>query len=215
MSPSAISKLSMRKLAHSAGIAFAVAVALSISALPCFADPAITSISPIYAEQYQTITIDGSDFGDAAAFLNDTTGFADCSSFPCAGTSTALELNDITGGWGAGYGNDGVGLIVDSWSDTQIVLGGFGGSYIAYGPTTFELLEGDQLEIDVWNSDAGSGYNDNPNDPFVPDPSYPVATYDTTVTPEPSSVVLLLTGLLALTFVVLRKRSGAGLSMRS
>ncbi len=228
MSPSTFSTLSLRKLARLAGIAFALAVALTISTLPCFAgslpDPNITSVNPIYAEQDQTITITGvdlvgpgSNFGDAAGFFSDVVIGGPCSSFPCSGTSTALELNDITGGWAAGYGGDGIGLVVDSWTDTQIVLGGFGGSYIPYGPTGFELLVGDQVQIDVWNSDYGS--NEDP-DSGQPDPTYPVGTYDLTVqevpaaTPEPSSILLMATGLLALAFVVLRKRSRAALIAR-
>lgn len=214
---SACSTPSLRKFNRVAGIAVAVAVVLLISALPCWADPTITSVSTITATQYQTIDISGSGFGDSADFLSDgviVNGvFGTCSSFPCSGTSTVLELNDVTGGWAAGYGFDGIGLIVDSWSDTEIVLGGLGGSYIGYGPSTFELLVGDQVQIDVWNSVTGSGFNDNPNDPFVPDPTYPVGTIDTTVVapvPEPSSIVLMLSGLLALAFVALRKCFAAG-----
>jgi hypothetical protein len=204
-------------------MAFAMVVVSLLVALPCYAgalpEPNITSVSTIYAEQYQTITITGidllgpgSNFGDAAGFFSDVVIGGPCSSFPCSGTSTAIELNDITGGWAAGYGGDGIGIIVDSWTDTQIVLGGFGGSYISYGPTGFELLPGDQLQIDVWNSDYGS--NESPSS-GQPDPTYPVGTIDATVvaaTPEPSSIVLMLSGLLALAFVALRKRFGVALA---
>ena len=45
-------------------------------------------------------------------------------------------------------------LDVERWTDTEIVISGFSGDY---GLKGLKLIEGDQLEIKVWNpqSDAG------------------------------------------------------------
>jgi hypothetical protein len=44
-------------------------------------------------------------------------------------------------------------LDVESWTDSQIVLSGFSGSY---GEQGWKLNTGDELEIAVWNPQSGA-----------------------------------------------------------
>ncbi len=101
--------------------------------------PKITSISKISSLQSQTIVITGSGFGTQQ---------------PYTGDSNYLEFADITKGWGAGYNIDAVTLIVNSWEDSQIVLGGFSGSW---GSSNWTLDIGDKVEVLVWNPQSGNG----------------------------------------------------------
>jgi len=103
--------------------------------------PKITSISAVTAQQYQTITINGSGFGTVA---------------PYTGDSDYIAFNDFTRNWESGYAPDGnTGyLIVNLWEDSQIVLGGFAGSY---GENDWTLNIGDKIEIQVWNAQSGEG----------------------------------------------------------
>ncbi|MGD0737902.1 MAG: protease pro-enzyme activation domain-containing protein, partial [Terracidiphilus sp.] len=77
--------------------------------------PTITSVSAILPQQTQTITINGSGFGTHVSYTGDLGDilFADSSGTP----------------WYAGYTGDAVTLAVTSWTDTQIVLSGFSGSF--------------------------------------------------------------------------------------
>ena len=111
-----------------------------------FITPAISigSISPIAAEQNQTITISGSGFGTQS---------------PYNGDSDYIYVLDVTGNWEAGYQPAGnyVTLNVTSWTDNQIVISGFTG-YYGYGPPFNWFLEpGDNLTIAVWNPQTGIG----------------------------------------------------------
>ena len=108
----------------------------------------ISSVSQILAQQAQTITITGSGFGTQA---------------PYSGDSLYIAIFDVTvGNWSAGYAgpcfqgacNDGVGLVVTSWTDTQIVLGGFTGEW---GANNWKLNNGDQVRIYVWSAPSGNG----------------------------------------------------------
>jgi hypothetical protein len=148
-----------------------------LSSASCFADPVITGVSEISAQQTQTITITGSDFGTMS---------------PYSGDSASIALTDLTAGWQAGNAPDGnvVTLDVLSWTDTSIVLGGFGS---AYGDYNWTLTNGDQEEVQIWNAQTGSG----------------PASYDVTVgsaaTPEPSSLLLLGSGLISFAGMMRRK----------
>ena len=134
-----------------------VGVMLGLCSFPCHAQsPQIESVSQITTQQIQTIVITGSGFGTQS---------------PYTGNSAYIALFDLTnGGWQAGnvgslegvYENDGVTLIVKSWTDSQIVLGGFSGSWgqNSLGETpsgSWTLRVGDQEQIDVWNAQSGNG----------------------------------------------------------
>lgn len=113
--------------------------------LPCQAQssPTITSVSKITTAQFQTITIKGSGFGTQA---------------PYTGDSDYISLEDQTAspGWQAGYTpyNDTVTLIVNSWKNDKIVLGGFSG---AWGTYNYTLAIGDSEQVEVWNAQSGEG----------------------------------------------------------
>jgi len=118
----------------------------ALSSLPCNAAPTITSVSAISTLQLQTIVISGSGFGTQS---------------PYTGNSAYIALFDLTNCcWQAGnvgslegaFENDSVTLIVESWTDSQIVLGGFSGSFgqNSFGETpsgSFNLRVGDQEQI--------------------------------------------------------------------
>lgn len=107
--------------------------------------PTITSVSTLSDQQIQTININGSGFGTSS---------------PYTGNSNFIILSNWTKGWAAGYtgpcrfGNcfDAVGLIVNSWTDSEIVLGGFSG---AWGANNWTLDNGNFEQIVVGNPQAG------------------------------------------------------------
>jgi hypothetical protein len=79
----------------------------------------ITSISPVSAAQTQQITIGGYGFGTHQPF---------------SGDSRVFQFSDITSGWNAGNdrwccGGDWITVNVTKWTDHEIDMSGFGGSY--------------------------------------------------------------------------------------
>jgi hypothetical protein len=98
----------------------------------------IALVSQIHAQGTQPITILGEGFGTQAAYNGD---------------SASIELSDITRNWYAGHTGNGVMLNVSSWTDSEIVLTGFTGSY---GPNHC-IQAGDQLSVSVWNAKTGVG----------------------------------------------------------
>jgi hypothetical protein len=115
--------------------------------------PAIISVSGIAPTATQTIRIDGSGFGQHA---------------PYTGSTSFIELSDLTGGWNAGWHEPGspysdtVTLRIASWTDSQIVVGGLAGDYGAVFDSggyhhDFNLNPGDQIRIRVWNAQSSSG----------------------------------------------------------
>jgi hypothetical protein len=116
--------------------------------LPCHAQT-ISSITPVTTTQFQTIVITGSGFGTLS---------------PYTGDSAYIATFDVTrGNWSAGFSGfypslgsftDTVTLIVESWSNSMIVLGGFSG---AWNTSNFTLYAGDQLQFSVFNAQSGSG----------------------------------------------------------
>jgi PEP-CTERM motif len=135
--------------------------------------PTITSVSPISTEQLQTIVISGSGFGTQA---------------PYTGDSAYIKLFDVTKLWAAGYvlpgvEDDAVTLIVESWADSSIVLGGFSGDWGGPNPNggTWTLGVGNEVQTYVWNPQTGAG----------------PASITTTAgaVPEPGSLGLVVAGL--------------------
>jgi hypothetical protein len=94
--------------------------------------PVITSVTPILAQTSQTIVISGSGFGNTPP---QTVTLADGSvdTVACNTTTPSLVISDSGGGndnWSAGQqtcsNTDPVGVYLVSWTDSQIVLSGFG-----------------------------------------------------------------------------------------
>lgn len=105
--------------------------------------PTITHVSKISTPQFQTIVIQGSGFGQHKAYTGDT---------------NYISFEDLTAnpGWQAGYApyNDTVTLIVQQWSDSKIILGGFSGQW---GEYNYTLAVGDSVQLEVWNPQTGAG----------------------------------------------------------
>ena len=123
-------------------VAAASAVAGNVSVKPSLAAPKITSVSKIGTTRLQTITIKGTGFGTFT---------------PYTGNSPFIWLRELKSDgnpnhvlWEAGYSpdHDTVTLIVKSWTNTKIVLGGFAGKW---GTSNFTLHKGDWEQIKVWN----------------------------------------------------------------
>ncbi len=108
--------------------------------------PVITSVSPIYQEKWRTIVIRGSSFGMHQPFNG-------CSPF--------LMVQDVKANWEAGLGWSGpncygpsAGIYVKSWTNTEIVIGGFSSLALPYG----RILEpGNTVLIEVGNAQAQAG----------------------------------------------------------
>lgn len=118
------------------------AASLAVAQSEPVTGPKITSVSKITTSQLQTITIKGSGFGTQA---------------PYTGDSNYIALTDLSKGkWQAGYSkyDDTVTLIVNSWTNTQITLGGFSG---AWGTHNFTLAVGNSEKVQVWNAQTGAG----------------------------------------------------------
>ena len=152
------------------------AITLALCPPPCRAQdvlqagsPTITSVSKITTAQFQTITIRGSGFGTQA---------------PYTGDSNFISLEDQTAnpGWQAGYApfNDTVTLIVNSWTNSKIVLGGFSG---AWGTHNYTLAVGDSEQVEVWNAQTGAG----PSTVYVTVSAEPTTT-TLTSSPNPSTL---------------------------
>jgi len=105
------------------------------------------------------------------------------------GNSVDLNLVDVTKIWAAGCLGPGVDcavtLIVDSWTDSTIVLGGFSGAWGAPNPdkpgTTWTLSTGDEVQINVFNPQTGISAG-----------SITTTVGSAAAVPEPSSLALLL-----------------------
>jgi len=147
--PKTIGSLRRRARGRAKLVVCLASVITALSSLPCDAQsPRITSVSQISTLQNQTIVITGSGFGNQA---------------PYSGDSSYILLLDVTNdNWSAGYAgpcfdgacDDLVTLIVESWSDSSIVLGGFSG---AWGSNGWTLNRGDEVRIDIWDAESGNG----------------------------------------------------------
>jgi hypothetical protein len=135
-----------RFLKSSAAMILGIAAASSVAVAQSVADvsPKITSISKITTAKLQTITITGTGFGTHK---------------PYTGVSRFISFSDDTKHWEAGNAVDGdrVTLIVHSWTNTKITLGGFAGQW---GANNWTLAVGNKETISIWNAQGGGGgYN--------------------------------------------------------
>jgi hypothetical protein len=87
------------------------------------------------------VTITGTNFGSAPTSTPETCNPGDTGDDFGAG---GLVFQDLTESWGAGNNGDCIGLLLTSWSTTQVVFT-FGNEYANYGP----INAGDQIEAGV------------------------------------------------------------------
>jgi hypothetical protein len=123
--------------------------------------PVISSVSPISTAVSQTIVIQGKGFGNIQP---QTMSLGDGSIDTVGGGSTpVIQIHDDGWcGWEAGTqdgpttGSDSIGIIVVSWSDTEIVLGGFGSALYTNGQ--WSISPGDPMRIVVLTSGGVAEY---------------------------------------------------------
>jgi hypothetical protein len=118
--------------------------------------PEIKSVSPISSALNQTITIQGTGFGDIQPRLlilcdgSVDTVWGDSTPSIVIYDKTNLLSAGAAGDW-PGFTNgppDHIGIVLLSWSDTQIVLGGFGtglGSRFSWS----QVEKGDAIQVQV------------------------------------------------------------------
>lgn len=148
----------------------AIVVALSMTSVPSgmaasSSAPEITSVTPITNQQTQTITIQGHGFGNIQPELLD---LGDGSVDTVWGKNTpSLVVYDRTnllsagaaGDWN-GFTNgppDLIGIILVNWTNTQIVLGGFGsglGSCFSWS----QVSKGDGIQIQIQTAGGFTTY---------------------------------------------------------
>jgi hypothetical protein len=122
-----------------------LALCLVLGPTACLAakpKPIISTISAVSDSGSQTITITGINFGSQDPYEGDS-DYISLNICP-----TAKFRYSCVGGWEAGYAPDGnvVGLVVQSWTDTQIVIGGF----TNYGGQ-WTLTNGGTVRFIIWN----------------------------------------------------------------
>ena len=98
--------------------------------------PTITSVSDITQNQHQTITITGRGFGNQMSYTNQDSPY--------------IEIQDKTKNWNAGNSNNPANLVtldVSKWTDSEIIITGFDGSY----GKDWSLNYGDTVDVYVFN----------------------------------------------------------------
>lgn len=131
-----------------AGVAVAVALVAGVAISGHVGNgpgiPVISSVTSIGPVPEQRIVILGRSLGSYVAYVNQDTPY--------------LAIRDKTAGWAAGriipQNWDEVTLSVASWTDSEIVVTGFSGSY---GTKGWKLSVGDEIEIAVWNPQTHAG----------------------------------------------------------
>jgi hypothetical protein len=114
--------------------------------------PVITSVTGLGPSQKDHVVVRGSGFGVQAAFN---------------GNSPYIQLADVTRGWNAGNSGtlptgkcavssdgDAVTMDVTSWTNTQVDIDGFTGSY---GSGSWTYAKGDKVQVEVWNAQTSAG----------------------------------------------------------
>jgi len=107
-------------------------------------EPRVDSVTAILPAVRQRIVIRGRGFGLHVPYVHTDSPY--------------LAIRDLSAHWAAGrmipQNQDNVTIDVKSWTDTEIVIGGFSGEY---GKGEWRLAAGDELEIAVWNAQSGVG----------------------------------------------------------
>jgi hypothetical protein len=131
--------------------------------------PVIQSVTTIVAQPTQGVVITGRGFGNTPP-QTVTVGDGSVDTLACNVTTPALAIHDNGAGpdaWDAGQdtctgGPDHIGINIVSWSDTEVVLNGFGSALgSASNPGTFNIAPGDSLTVEVFgpNNSGVATYN--------------------------------------------------------
>ena len=126
--------------------------------------PVITSVTPILAETSQTIVISGSGFGNTPP-QTIAVGDGSVDTVGCNTITPSLVIDDNGAGkdsWAAGHqscsNTDAIGVFLESWADSQIVLSGFGSALGTTNASTYEISPGDPIVVEVTGPNgAGNG----------------------------------------------------------
>ncbi len=116
------------------GLVAAASAPAAIKPASTSTTPKIATVSKITAKKLQTITIKGTGFGTHKAFKGTT--------------NIKVEDTSTHPVWQASS------LIVNKWTNTEIVLGGFAGNLTK---SNFPLAKGNGIKIEVWNAQTGKG----------------------------------------------------------
>src|SRR5271157_8494 len=123
--------------------------------------PVISSVSNISATRLQTILINGSGFGDTppqTVILDD--GSVDT---VYSNTTPSMTVADSGGSghyWIAGWKTtDGPGIFLVSWSNTEIVLYGFGTGVGVNGSGSWNIAPGDPITVNIWTISGHASFN--------------------------------------------------------
>jgi len=125
------------------------------------APPVISSVSPISATRLQTIYIRGSGFGNTQPITMslgdgsiDTVGGG--KNMPGGGNTPVMQVNNYARNtWGSGVRDSpdtgwcSIGIFLVSWSDNEIVLGGFGSALSTTGQGEWTIMPGDPMRVVV------------------------------------------------------------------
>lgn len=161
-------------------IAFGLLLILTIAAVPLLAvsfpdaspaSPIISSVSPVTTNTSQTITIIGSGFGSGhpqvVTLDDDSVDTTMNSTTPsiafwdnCLGSGCPVSTGNQ---WEAGHccenGYTPIGIRLINWTDTRIIIGGFGDALYSgelikgecVGPTEYWLIcPGDEITVEIW-----------------------------------------------------------------
>jgi hypothetical protein len=115
--------------------------------------PTIKKVTPIQAEQTQTIVIKGKGFGKMKPYDGDSCCVEISVTNPACYYYGSYDVWNA--GWSGGTkGANEVTLNVTKWDNKKIVIAGFTGSY---GYSCWTLNAGDAITINVWNAQTEAG----------------------------------------------------------
>jgi len=170
-----LSMIPMSRMAVLSTLLIVVVVTLTVTSAKATDSPAIYSVTFTYspsAPPWLTMTINGVGFGNGVGFVAANGGYGGIDTVK-SGTTASLGICDIRGGvqqWNAGGkytssinvghgctvgGYNAIGVYLDAWTSTKVVLGGFGGAIPKDG---YHIHTGDTLVFVVFGP-SNSGYS--------------------------------------------------------
>jgi hypothetical protein len=137
----------------------------------------ISHVSAISATKLsKTITIKGTCFGTGPSYISlSPYGYTGQDTYNCGtGSAPAMHIVDYAGGssdWSAGreWGTNGtcmnlnlIGLNYKSWSNTKIVISGFGNALgTCSSSATWKICANQHISVNIFNPPVTSGYGAN------------------------------------------------------